>query len=34
MKEKLSLLDVCKLPDVQLHSRKALIKTIIAKEPT
>ena len=32
MKEKLSLLDVCKLPDVQLHSKKALFKSIIARE--
>ena len=32
MKEKLSLLDVCKLPDVQLHSKKALFNSIIAKE--
>ena len=34
MKEKLSLLDVCKLPDVQLHSKKALFKAIISKETT
>jgi hypothetical protein len=32
MKERLSLLDVCKLPDVQLHSKKALFKAIVARE--
>ena len=32
MKEKFSLLDVCKLPDVQLHSKKALFKAIVSKE--
>jgi hypothetical protein len=33
MKERLSLLEVCRLPDVQLHSKKALFKAIISKEP-
>lgn len=32
MKEKLSLLDVCKLPDVQLHSKTAFFKSIVSRE--
>lgn len=32
MKQKLSLLEVCKLPDVQLHSKQALFKTLVNRE--
>lgn len=32
MKERLSLLDVCKLPDVQLHSKQALFKALVNRE--
>jgi hypothetical protein len=32
MKEKLSLLEVCKLPDVQLHSKTAFFKSIVGRE--
>lgn len=32
MKERLSLLDVCRLPDVQLHSKQALFKALVSRE--
>jgi hypothetical protein len=32
MESKLSLLDVCKLPDVQIHSRAALFKSAVNQE--
>lgn len=32
MKSKLSLLEVCKLPDVQLHSKTAFFKSIVGRE--
>ena len=32
MKETITLLDVCRLPDVQIHSKTSLIKQIINKE--
>ena len=32
MKETITLLDVCRLPDVQIHSKTALFKQIVNKE--
>ena len=32
MKDKLSLLEVCGLPDVQLHSKTAFLKSVIKQE--
>jgi hypothetical protein len=34
MKERLSLLDVCKIPDAQLHSKTAFFKSIVGREST
>ena len=32
MREEITLLDVCKLPDVQIHSKTALFKHILSKD--
>ncbi len=32
MKGNLELLDVCKLPDVQLHSKTSFLKSIVNKQ--
>lgn len=32
MKEKLSLVEVCKIPDVQIHSKTAFLKVLVSLE--